>query len=29
MQPKTGQVAVIDTGVDYAHPALGGCFGTG
>ncbi|MGV8086697.1 MAG: S8 family peptidase [Candidatus Woesearchaeota archaeon] len=22
-------VAVIDTGVDYTHPALGGCFGNG
>jgi subtilisin family serine protease len=22
-------VAVIDTGVDYTHPSLGGCFGTG
>lgn len=22
-------VAVIDTGIDYNHPALGGCFGTG
>jgi len=22
-------VAVIDSGVDYLHPALGGCFGTG
>ncbi|CAF1413442.1 unnamed protein product, partial [Adineta steineri] len=26
---KGVRVAVIDTGVDYAHPALGGCFGTG
>ncbi|KAF2689831.1 subtilase [Lentithecium fluviatile CBS 122367] len=28
----TGQgvkIAVIDTGVDYNHPALGGCFGSG
>ncbi|KAI9308688.1 peptidase S8/S53 domain-containing protein [Cunninghamella echinulata] len=23
------KVGVIDTGVDYKHPALGGCFGTG
>ena len=23
------KVAVIDTGVDYTHPALGGCFGAG
>lgn len=23
------KVAVIDTGVDYYHPALGGCFGKG
>lgn len=23
------KVAVIDTGVDYYHPALGGCFGEG
>ncbi|CAF1210399.1 unnamed protein product [Adineta ricciae] len=23
------RVAVIDTGVDYSHPALGGCFGPG
>jgi subtilisin family serine protease len=23
------KVAVIDTGVDYTHPALGGCFGPG
>ena len=22
-------VAIIDTGVDYTHPSLGGCFGTG
>lgn len=22
-------VAVIDTGIDYLHPALGGCFGSG
>jgi subtilisin family serine protease len=29
-QPATGQgvqVAVLDTGVDYTHPALGGCLG--
>ncbi len=29
-KPVTGQgvrVAIIDTGVDYAHPDLGGCFG--
>ncbi|KAH6884600.1 peptidase S8/S53 domain-containing protein [Thelonectria olida] len=24
---KGVKVAVIDTGIDYAHPALGGCFG--
>lgn len=23
------KVAVIDTGIDYTHPALGGCFGPG
>ena len=22
-------MAVIDSGVDYTHPALGGCFGLG
>ncbi|RKP27264.1 peptidase S8/S53 domain-containing protein, partial [Syncephalis pseudoplumigaleata] len=22
-------IGVIDSGVDYTHPALGGCFGTG
>lgn len=30
--PVTGQditVAVIDTGIDYTHPDLGGCFGVG
>ncbi|KAK0652464.1 peptidase S8/S53 domain-containing protein [Cercophora newfieldiana] len=26
---KGVKVAVIDTGVDYRHPALGGCFGPG
>ncbi|OAQ90479.1 subtilisin [Purpureocillium lilacinum] len=26
---KGVKVAVIDTGVDYTHPALGGCFGEG
>ncbi|KAF9165388.1 hypothetical protein DFQ26_000194 [Actinomortierella ambigua] len=26
---KGVKVAVIDTGVDYKHPALGGCFGKG
>jgi subtilisin family serine protease len=23
------RIAVIDTGIDYTHPALGGCFGEG
>jgi subtilisin family serine protease len=23
------KIAVIDSGVDYTHPALGGCFGAG
>ena len=23
------KVAIIDTGVDYTHPGLGGCFGKG
>jgi subtilisin family serine protease len=23
------KVAVVDTGIDYTHPALGGCFGEG
>lgn len=23
------KVGIIDTGVDYTHPALGGCFGPG
>ena len=30
--PVTGQgirVGIIDSGIDYTHPALGGCFGTG
>lgn len=30
-QPLTGvgqRIAIIDTGVDYTHPDLGGCFGT-
>jgi len=22
-------VGIIDTGIDYTHPALGGCFGSG
>ena len=22
-------VGIIDTGIDYNHPALGGCFGSG
>lgn len=22
-------VGIIDTGIDYNHPSLGGCFGTG
>lgn len=26
---KGVQVAIIDSGVDYTHPALGGCFGEG
>lgn len=26
---KGAKVGVVDTGVDYNHPALGGCFGTG
>ncbi|PTB75520.1 subtilisin-like protein [Trichoderma longibrachiatum ATCC 18648] len=26
---KGVRVAVIDTGIDYTHPALGGCFGRG
>lgn len=26
---KGVRIAVIDTGVDYRHPALGGCFGIG
>jgi len=26
---KGMKVAIIDTGVDYRHPSLGGCFGTG
>ncbi|PSN72515.1 subtilase [Corynespora cassiicola Philippines] len=26
---KGVKIAVIDTGIDYTHPALGGCFGTG
>jgi subtilisin family serine protease len=26
---KGVRVVVIDTGVDYYHPALGGCFGEG
>ncbi|KAF3074697.1 Minor extracellular protease vpr [Trichoderma lentiforme] len=26
---KGVKVAVIDTGIDYTHPALGGCFGAG
>lgn len=24
-----GRIAIVDTGVDYYHPALGGCFGKG
>lgn len=31
-QPVTGQgmrIAVIDSGIDYTHPDLGGCFGPG
>jgi subtilisin family serine protease len=30
--PITGQgikIAILDTGIDYAHPDLGGCFGAG
>ncbi|KAI9498710.1 hypothetical protein BDB00DRAFT_730774, partial [Zychaea mexicana] len=23
------KLAILDTGVDYTHPALGGCFGNG
>jgi subtilisin family serine protease len=23
------KVGIIDTGIDYTHPALGGCFGPG
>lgn len=26
---KGARIAIIDTGVDYKHPALGGCFGKG
>ncbi|KAJ6437307.1 MFS transporter [Purpureocillium lavendulum] len=26
---KGSRIAIIDTGVDYEHPALGGCFGPG
>jgi hypothetical protein len=26
---KGARIAIIDTGVDYYHPALGGCFGKG
>ena len=26
---KGVKVAIIDTGIDYLHPALGGCFGAG
>ncbi|CAD6889968.1 unnamed protein product [Tilletia laevis] len=26
---RTSKVAIIDTGVDWTHPALGGCFGKG
>ncbi|RDA84258.1 hypothetical protein CP532_1971 [Ophiocordyceps camponoti-leonardi (nom. inval.)] len=26
---KGSKIAIIDTGVDYTHPALGGCFGPG
>ncbi|PHH85845.1 hypothetical protein CDD83_11095 [Cordyceps sp. RAO-2017] len=26
---KGSRIAIIDTGVDYEHPALGGCFGRG
>jgi len=31
-QPVTGKgvrVAIVDTGIDYTHPDLGGCFGAG
>ncbi|RPI29008.1 MAG: hypothetical protein EHM61_03110 [Acidobacteria bacterium] len=31
-QPLTGKgttIAIIDSGIDYTHPALGGCFGPG
>ncbi|TWU78159.1 hypothetical protein ED733_007594 [Metarhizium rileyi] len=27
MRGKGVKVAVVDTGIDYSHPALGGCFG--
>ncbi|KAI7850465.1 hypothetical protein BDC45DRAFT_401103, partial [Circinella umbellata] len=23
------KVGILDTGIDYTHPALGGCFGNG
>ncbi|KAM4057334.1 subtilase family protein [Hirsutella rhossiliensis] len=26
---KGAKIAIIDTGIDYKHPALGGCFGKG
>jgi len=26
---KGMKIAIVDTGVDYRHPSLGGCFGTG
>ncbi|KID96640.1 Peptidase S8/S53, subtilisin/kexin/sedolisin, partial [Metarhizium majus ARSEF 297] len=29
MRGKGVKVAVVDTGIDYSHPALGGCFGPG